>query len=120
MNTLQVNSIHNKRDPSMPRNYSALTSHQLRQPKGNKSTPVVPKVGDVFKLEINLVTKEDEDATPMAKIRFFEQERTWTMVNKTTAGMYVFFNSEPTAEHKHFRITSIIPSGTGCYAEPIE
>lgn len=118
MTTLQVNSTHKTRDLNM-QNYSALTSHQVAPKAPKKHTHAVPKVGDIFKLEANLVTQE-EGATPMAKIRYSAQDRSWAMVNKVHAGMYVFFNSDPQAHHTQFRVTSIIPSGTGCYADPIE
>ena len=84
----------------------------------NSSTPCI---GMEIDCDIALI-RQDETAngvstTPMTKIRFDFEAVEWKQVRPGEAGMYVFFTNEPEVIHKSFRITSVIPSQTGCYAE---
>lgn len=81
----------------------------------------IPYIGMEIACDISLI-RQDETAngvatTPMTKVRFDFETHEWKQVRPSEAGMYVFFTNEPEVIHKSFRITSIIPSRTGCYAE---
>lgn len=80
-----------------------------------------PFVGQEIECDVSLIRQDNTEngvaTTPMTKIRFDTEVMQWKQVRPTEAGMYVFFNNEPTVLHKSFRITSIIPSQTGCYAD---
>jgi hypothetical protein len=57
--------------------------------------------------------------TAFARIRFDERAETWSMVPVDSSGLLSFLIDNPHAHHTHIRITSIQPTGTAVYAEPI-
>lgn len=80
-----------------------------------------PYVGQEIDCDISMI-RQDETAngvstTPMTKIRFDPDAAAWKQVRPSEAGMFVFFENEPEVIYKSFRITRLIPSRTGCYAE---
>lgn len=102
-----------------------MMAHQtLRHPRTTRKTypaPTYPVVGQEIECDVAMIRQDDTASgsatTPMTKIRFDSKTGKWIQVGPQEAGMYVFFTNEPEVLHKSFRVTSIIPSRTGCYAE---
>jgi len=97
-------------------NPRVLTSHVKKFRKNRAS---IPNVGDLIECDVALIRQDEPTegraSTPMGKIRYIDG--CWQQVRPNEAGMYVFFNQEPTVLHTHFKITCIIPSKVGCYAD---
>jgi hypothetical protein len=86
-----------------------------------KDTQVVPEIGQLIDCNMAYIRQDEAQpgraSTAMTKIRFIAGE--WKQVPQNQAGMYVFFNNEPEVMHSQFRVTSVIPSRAGCYADLI-
>jgi len=107
----------------MSNNYHEMTLHKKRKAKTKVSVYAVPEIGYRMSLDLAFVCQDETEGgklgTPMTKIRLDSATGTWHLVPRHEAGMFVFFNSEPGPEHKELVITHIIPSNTGCYADPV-
>lgn len=109
-------------------NYRPMTQHAKRAPKAERSKrinplPVIPEVGTCIELRQELVTQEEvaegKLATPMTKIRWFEDAGCWKQIDINEAGLRIFLQNPLFPEHRFFVITSIIPKGTACYAKAV-
>lgn len=105
---------------TMPSNPRELTTHSIMRRKIR--LPTVPRIGQQIMFNSELVAQDinpttQKLGTPMSKIRYFADAGEWRQVGRHEAGMLVFFQNEPTAEHKAFVIRSIIPTQTAAYAD---
>lgn len=98
-----------------------MIGHQVHPKLQPRRTPSWPHIGQEIQCDISMIRQDDtaegKATTPMTKIRVDPKTGQWKQVPPSYAGMYVFFTNEPEVIHTAFRITSIIPSRTGCYAE---
>lgn len=107
-------------------NYVNLTAHNTVQTaeKAEKKAPkykpkmsnhAVPALNQVFELDLNYLIQDDKSRTPMVKMRCVDG--VWTLVPRSQAGMFIFFESEVLSTHTKFRIVRILPSHTAAYAK---
>lgn len=113
-------------------NYRNMTSHKAKakpKPKNkdaprspvSERVPTVPDIGQRIAISPIMIFQDEDDAgkpkTPMSKMRYFPDTKEWRQVGRSETGMFFFFTNDPDATHTACIVQSIIPSGTGCYAE---
>lgn len=78
----------------------------------------IPSVGTEVRITHEDFTLSRDKRTHFCRIKFDDSTRAWTTV--PARGLLVFLTKPLTKEDTHMRITAILPTGKGAYAEPVK
>lgn len=81
---------------------------------------VIPQIGVQIALNRAWIIQANPDSIKQkAFIRYVGQE--WVLVDPAEGrGMLVFLNDNPADTDTHLQISAITPTGTACYADPVQ
>jgi hypothetical protein len=78
----------------------------------------IPSVGTEVRISSDDFTLSRDKRTHFCRIKFDEGSQTWTTVPER--GLMVFLTKPLNKEDTYMRITAILPTGKGAYAEPVK
>ncbi|QDH83458.1 hypothetical protein [Achromobacter phage Motura] len=79
----------------------------------------IPEIGGLIALQSNLIEHMGANQTPVYRVRYNKDTDTWEAVVGSRGGFLLFLNSQPEPEHNFLRVSSIIKTGNGAWADPV-
>lgn len=87
-----------------------------------RNTNVVPAIGVTIPiLNRDWVVRDRDSQKLKAVMEYSKSTDTWTLVDPTkNKGMLVFLNGDLEPGSTHLSIYGVTPTGTACYADPVQ
>jgi len=81
-------------------------------------TKRIPNIGTLVSFNHEMIEHMGSKKTPVYRIKYQATQDSWESANGK-GGFILFLNSEPSEKHNFLRVTSIIKTGNGAWADPV-